>query len=108
MDSERVASIRRRRIGTSERNVRSKAWVSSLQPLSFQTDDADLVVRHVNIFQEAPYVAVSYLVASGTINVLLPVKLAYEMGEAMVAASNDMRQHRARKTPLTRRRIGTR
>ena len=94
--SNNSVTIRRRRVRYPQR----QAVIDSMQGLSFQSDEHELLVNTVHVFAAPPNIAVSFAVAAGSINVVLPPKLADQLGEALRrSAAAEI----AQQTPVRRR-----
>ena len=93
-------TIRRRRIRYPQRH----AVIDTMKGMSFESDDHDLLVNTVHVFSSPPNIAVSFAVAAGSINVVLPPRLADQLGEALRrSAAAEIAQHAP-----TRRRLPSR
>jgi hypothetical protein len=67
------------------RQAEVQPQLDQVRPLTFYTDTADLLVNAVHLFvaDEGHGIAVSFLTAHGSVNVLLPPELAAQLGAGL-------------------------
>ncbi len=63
---------------------RQQDVIDSFRPLTFQADRPDFDVSIVHVFPERDGIVLSLRTGCGTINVVLPPKLAHELGDGLV------------------------
>jgi hypothetical protein len=88
-DGRTTVSLQRRK--SPRRHIpRREGVIDSFRPLTFQSaTDLDRNVEHIHVFPERNSIVLALVTGTGTATFVMPVKLAREVGEGLIALSND-------------------
>jgi hypothetical protein len=88
-DGRMTVNLQRRK--SPRRHIpRRDGIIDSFRPLTFQAaNDLDRDVEHIHVFPERNSIVLSLVTGTGTATFVMPVRLAREVGEGLVALSDD-------------------